>query len=279
VDITPIMTSRPTFPRISDLAVETTGVGGGRWRMPRLGVNIDHVATLRQARGGREPDPVWAAAEAELGGADGITVHLREDRRHIQDRDLRLLRETVQCRLNLEMAVEPAIVAIALEARPHQVTFVPERRAELTTEGGLDVIGQNSRVADAVARCREAGLEVSLFIDPSPEQVAASAALGVSAVELHTGRYADAEGPAAVARELAALVEAGAEARRLGLTLHAGHGLNYRNVGEIARIAGMAELNIGHGIVARSIFTGLREAVRAMKSAMLNHLDESHRPG
>jgi pyridoxine 5-phosphate synthase len=236
--------------------------------MPRLGVNIDHVATLRQARGGREPDPVWAAAEAELGGADGITIHLREDRRHIQDRDLRLLRETVQCRLNLELAVEPSIVAIALEHRPYQVTFVPERRAELTTEGGLDVIGQRKRVADAVARCRDAGLEVSLFIDPSVEQVAVSAEIGVEAVELHTGRYADAADPAGIARELAALVEAGAEAKRLGLVLHAGHGLNYRNVADVARIAGMAELNIGHSIVSRAIFAGFREAVRSMKSAM-----------
>ena len=236
--------------------------------MPRLGVNIDHVATLRQARGGREPDPVWAAAEAEIGGADGITIHLREDRRHIQDRDLRLLRETVQCRLNLELAIEPSIVALALEFRPDQVTFVPERRAELTTEGGLDVVGQRSRVADAVARCREAGLEISLFIDPSIEQVAVSAELGVQAIELHTGRYADAVEPAGVARELAALVAAGAEAKRLGLTLHAGHGLNYRNVADVARIAGMAELNIGHSIVARSIFRGLREAVRSMKEAL-----------
>jgi pyridoxine 5-phosphate synthase len=236
--------------------------------MLRLGVNIDHVATLRQARGGREPDPVWAASEAELGGADGITIHLREDRRHIQDRDLRLLVETVQCRLNLEMAVEPSIVAIALEYRPHQVTFVPERRAELTTEGGLDVVGQKSRVADAVAACREAGLEVSLFIDPSPEQVEASAELGVAAVELHTGRYADATDPVGVARELKALVEAGAEVKRHGMALHAGHGLNYRNVAAVARIGGMAELNIGHSIVARAIFSGLREAVRSMKSAM-----------
>ena len=243
--------------------------------MPRLGVNIDHVATLRQARGGREPDPVWAASEAELGGADGITIHLREDRRHIQDRDLRLLRETVHCRLNLELAVEPSIVAIALELRPHQVTFVPERRAELTTEGGLDVVGQGSRVADAVARCRESGLEVSLFIDPSPEQVAASAKLGVAAVELHTGRYADATDPAEVARELAALVDAGAEVKRLGMALHAGHGLNYRNAADVARIAGMAELNIGHSIVSRAIFTGLREAVRAMK--LVIHVDETHR--
>jgi pyridoxine 5-phosphate synthase len=238
--------------------------------MPRLGVNIDHVATLRQARGGREPDPVWAAVEAELGGADGITIHLREDRRHIHDRDLRLLRETVQCRLNLELAIEPSIVDLALVSRPDQVTFVPERRAELTTEGGLDVIGQRGRVADAVARCREAGLEVSLFIDPSLDQVAASAGLGVDAVELHTGRYADAVDSASIARELDALVKAGAEAKRLGLTLHAGHGLNYRNVAAVARIAGMAELNIGHSIVARAIFSGLREAVRTMKDALLH---------
>src|SRR3954462_3120110 len=160
--------------------------------MPRLGVNIDHVATLRQARGGREPDPVWAAVAAELGGADGIIVHLREDRRHIQDRDLRLLRETVGVRLNLEAAAAPEIVAIALAVRPDQVTFVPERRAELTTEGGLDVVGQHQRVAEAVARCRDAGLEVSLFIDPDPAQVEASSQLGAAAVELHTGRYADA---------------------------------------------------------------------------------------
>src|SRR5215467_11933388 len=159
--------------------------------MSRLGVNIDHVATLRQARGGREPDPVWAAVLAELGGADGITIHLREDRRHIQDRDLLLLRQTVGVRLNLELAAEPEVMAIALQVRPDQVTFVPERRQELTTEGGLDVVGQRARVAEAVARCRDAGLEVSLFIDPDPSQVEASAALGAGAVELHTGRYAD----------------------------------------------------------------------------------------
>ena len=243
--------------------------------MPRLGVNIDHVATLRQARGGREPDPVWAAAEAELGGADGITVHLREDRRHIQDRDLRLLRETVRSRLNLELAIEPSIVAIALEVRPDQVTFVPERRAELTTEGGLDVVGQMERAREAVARCREAGLEVSLFIDPSLDQVAASAELGVDAVELHTGRYAEATGPAEVARELAALIEAGAAVQRAGMALHAGHGLDYRNVADVARIAGMAELNIGHSIVSRALFSGLREAVSAMKTAM--RPDGTHR--
>lgn len=233
--------------------------------MPRLGVNIDHVATIRQARGGNEPDPVWAAVLAEVGGADGITIHLREDRRHIQDRDLRLLRETVKVRLNLESSIDPAIVAIALETRPDQVTFVPERRAEVTTEGGLDVVGQRSRVAEAVARCRDAGLEVSLFIDPDLAQVEASAALGVRAVELHTGRYADARGEADRARELADLAAAGRATVAAGLALHAGHGLNYQNVGAVVRLPGMAELNIGHSIVSRAVFVGLERAVREMK--------------
>jgi pyridoxine 5-phosphate synthase len=237
--------------------------------MIRLGVNIDHVATIRQARGGREPDPAWAAAIAELAGADGITVHLREDRRHIQDRDLRVLRETVQTRLNLEAAVAPEIVAIALEVRPDQVTFVPERREELTTEGGLDVLGQRDRVAEAVARCRDAGLSVSLFIDPDPAQVAAARDLGAEAVELHTGRYADAaEGPAR-ARELEALASAGREAVAAGLHLHAGHGLNYQNTPDVARLPRMAELNIGHSLVARAVFVGLGRAVREMKALIL----------
>jgi pyridoxine 5-phosphate synthase len=236
--------------------------------MPRLGVNIDHVATLRQARGGREPDPVWAAVQAELGGADGITVHLREDRRHIQDRDVRLLRETVQTRLNLEMSVAPEIVAIALEVRPDQVTLVPERRAELTTEGGLDVVGQYARVGEAVATLRDAGLEVSLFIDPIEAQVAASQALGAVAVELHTGRYAEAVHAAERARELAALAGAGRAAVAAGLALHAGHGLNYANVGPVAAIAAMAELNIGHSIVARAMFHGMERAVREMKTCL-----------
>jgi pyridoxine 5-phosphate synthase len=233
--------------------------------MPRLGVNIDHVATIRQARGGREPDPVWAAVLAELGGADGITVHLREDRRHIQDRDLRLLRETVRVRLNLEMSVEPAIVEIALAVRPDQVTFVPERRAELTTEGGLDVAGQRERVAKALARCRDAGVEVSLFIDPDPAQVEAACELGAGAVELHTGRYADAARPADQALELGALTIAGQAAVSRGLALHAGHGLNYQNVGPVAILEGMAELNIGHSIVSRAVFAGMERAVREMK--------------
>jgi pyridoxine 5-phosphate synthase len=237
--------------------------------LPRLGVNIDHVATLRQARGGREPDPVWAAVQAELGGADGITVHLREDRRHIQDRDLRVLRETVRTRLNLELAVEPEIVAIAIGVRPDQVTLVPEKRAEVTTEGGLDVIGQRARVGEAVARLRDAGLEVSLFIDPEVAQVEASRELGATAVELHTGRYADAADQVARARELAALKAAGAAAGAAGLTLHAGHGLSYQNVGPVAAIAAMAELNIGHSIVARSVFSGMERAVRDMKTCLI----------
>jgi pyridoxine 5-phosphate synthase len=236
--------------------------------MPRLGVNIDHVATLRQARGGREPDPVWAAVLAELAGADGITIHLREDRRHIQDRDLRLLRETVQVRLNLELAVEPGLVAIALEARPDQVTFVPERRQELTTEGGLDVLGQRARVGEALARCRDAGTEVALFIDPDPRQVEAALELGAAAVELHTGSYANAREGQQQSRELASLHAAALVTLNAGLELHAGHGLNYRNVAPIAQIDQMAELNIGHSIISRSLFVGLTEAVREMKNCI-----------
>jgi pyridoxine 5-phosphate synthase len=242
--------------------------------MIRLGVNIDHVATVRQARGGREPDPVWAAAMAELGGADGITVHLREDRRHIQDRDLRLLKETVRTRLNLEMSVEPEIVAIAVQTRPDQVTLVPERREELTTEGGLDVLGRFDRVRDAVARCHDAGIEVSLFVDPDPAQVEASLRAGARAVELHTGRYADAPTPSAQARELGALAVAGERALACGLGLHAGHGLNYQNVAPVALIEGMAELNIGHSIVSRALMTGLERAVSDMKECIHRALVE-----
>jgi pyridoxine 5-phosphate synthase len=236
--------------------------------MVRLGVNIDHVATLRQARGGREPDPVWAAVLAELGGADGITIHLREDRRHIQDRDLRLLRETVQVRLNLEMAVEPAIVDLAIATRPDQVTLVPERREELTTEGGLDVAGQAGRVGEAVKRLTGAGIEVSLFIDPDPRQVEATIAMNVTAAELHTGRYANVpEGPSRTA-ELEALRSAGSALVAAGIGLHAGHGLNYLNVGDVARLERMHELNIGHSIVSRAVFVGLTQAVREMKDGI-----------
>lgn len=240
--------------------------------MPRLGVNIDHVATIRQARGGREPDPVRAAVIAELGGADGITVHLREDRRHIQDRDLKLLRETVTTRLNLEMSVDPQIAAIAVQTRPDQVTFVPERREELTTEGGLDVIAHRERVEEAIARVASAGIEVSLFIDPDPAQVEMSARLGANAVELHTGRYAEATSADALSRELDALIRAGAAAREAGLALHAGHGLNYSNSAAVARIDGMAELNIGHSIVSRAVLVGLERAVHEMKQFLRDSL-------
>ena len=234
--------------------------------MPKLGVNIDHVATVRQARMTNEPDPVWAAALAELGGADGITIHLREDRRHIQDRDLRLLRETVQVKLNLEMAAEDEMTQIAIEVRPEQCTLVPEKREELTTEGGLDVIANRDRVAHCVERLLEAGREVSLFIDPDESQFTASAALGVQAVELHTGRYADADSDALRNRELAALVAAGRAVLDHGLLLHMGHGLTYRNVAPVAHIDGVSELNIGHSIVARAVMVGFERAVREMKA-------------
>jgi pyridoxine 5-phosphate synthase len=236
--------------------------------MPRLGVNIDHVATLRQARGGKEPDPVWAAAMAELGGADGITIHLREDRRHIQDRDLRLLRETVQVRLNLELAAEPSIVALALEMRPDQLTFVPERREELTTEGGLDVIAHHARIAVAISQCRDAGMELALFLDPDPAQIEAAADLGVHAIELHTGRYANATDGARRQHELDCLRDAARRIVEVKLELHAGHGLNYGNVSPVACIEHMAELNIGHSIVSRSLFVGMERAVREMKMCM-----------
>ena len=231
--------------------------------MPELGVNIDHVATVRQARRTYEPDPVWAASLAELGGADGITVHLREDRRHIQDRDVRLLRETVSVKLNLELSCAEEIVGIACATRPDQATLVPERREEVTTEGGLDVVRHRDAVARAIERMRQAGIYVSLFLDPDPEQLAAAAALGAQAVELHTGQYALAKGREQAA-ELAKLAAAGEQIRALGLGLHAGHGLNYHNVGPIARIAGMHELNIGHAIISRAIFIGLERAVREM---------------
>jgi pyridoxine 5-phosphate synthase len=233
--------------------------------MPQLGVNIDHVATVRQARRTCEPDPVWAAALAEMGGADGITIHLREDRRHISDRDLQILRQTVTVKLNLEMACEPEIVAIACDAKPDQVTLVPEKREEITTEGGLDICGQRDRVARAVDRLRQAGISVSLFLDPDPRQIEAATHLAVDAVELHTGQYALAVPGAAQQKELEILKQVGAAIRQAGLTLHAGHGLTYRNVRPVAAIDGMHELNIGHSIVARAIMVGFEEAVREMK--------------
>ncbi len=232
--------------------------------MALLGVNIDHVATVRQARRTYEPDPVWAAALAEIGGADGITIHLREDRRHIIDRDVRVLRETVRIKLNLEMACSDEITALALQVRPDQVTLVPERREEVTTEGGLDVVGQRDRVGVTMDRLREAGIEVSLFLDPDPRQIALAAELGADGVELHTGSYSLARGGDREV-ELAALRQAGEEIITAGMILHAGHGLNYQNVKPVAAIPRMCELNIGHSIVARAIMVGMEQAVREMK--------------
>ncbi|MDX1964482.1 MAG: pyridoxine 5'-phosphate synthase [Pirellulales bacterium] len=234
--------------------------------MAELGVNIDHVATLRQARRTYEPDPVWAAVLAELGGADGITIHLREDRRHIQDRDLEVLRRTVTVKLNLELACSREIVDVACRVHCDQATLVPEKREEITTEGGLDVIGHRSAVAQAVAQLRENGIIVSLFIDPDEEQIRASRDLGVEAVELHTGSYAHARVGSARELELCKLANAGRLVRELGLTLHAGHGLNYHNVRPVAQIPGMSELNIGHAIMARAMYVGMTAAVREMKS-------------
>jgi pyridoxine 5-phosphate synthase len=232
--------------------------------MPHLGVNIDHVATLRQARRGAEPDPVWAAAEAELGGATCITLHLREDRRHIQDRDLEILKKTVQVKLNLEMAVTDPMVDIACRIRPNQATLVPEGRQEITTEGGLPVAGQEAKVKAAVTRLKAAGITVSLFIDPKPEEVEASARVEADAVEFHTGEYANAPDGPQRGRQFLRIAEAARQAQGLGLVVHAGHGLNYVNVCRIAQIPGMTELNIGHSIVSRAIFIGLRKAVREM---------------
>jgi len=237
--------------------------------MRRLGVNIDHVATIRQARRTVEPDPVWAAALAELGGADLITVHLREDRRHIQDRDVRVLRQTCQVKLNLEMACEPSITRLAVEMMPQQATLVPERREEVTTEGGLDVIGQMERVRQCVEWLKSAGIEVSLFIDPDVRQIEAAKNLRVPAVELHTGRYADSPDDASQALELEKLMEAGRFAIAEGLKLHVGHGLTYRNVQPVARIPGVDELNIGHSIVARAVMVGFERAVREMKELIV----------
>ena len=232
--------------------------------MVRLGVNIDHVATVRQARLASEPDPVHAAVLAELGGADQITIHLREDRRHINDRDLRILRETVKTRLNLEMACTEEMVKIAIERKPDMVTLVPEKRQELTTEGGLDVVKGFDNVKDSVTALREAGIFVSLFVDADNDQIAATADTHAHAVEIHTGAYADTKG-AAQREELSRIMFAGEKARELGLVLNSGHGLNYQNVGEIVCIPGMNEVNIGHSIIARAIFVGLEQAVREMK--------------
>jgi len=234
-----------------------------------LGVNVDHVATVRQARLGLDPDPVTAAALALLGGADGITVHLREDRRHIQDRDVKMLRETVTCELNLEMAATEEMVRIALEIRPEMVTLVPEKRLELTTEGGLDVIGQKELIKKTVAKIREAGIPVSLFINPNILDVEISKETGADMVELHTGLYANAKGSTA-RDELHRIFEAVKIAGNYGLSVNAGHGLNYMNVREIASIEGLRGLYIGHSIISRAVLVGIERSVREMKYLIEN---------
>jgi pyridoxine 5-phosphate synthase len=232
--------------------------------MARLGVNIDHVATIRQARGGVEPDPVAAAVIAELAGADGITIHLREDRRHIQDRDLKLLRETVKTRLNLEMAATREMVAIALTVKPDICTLVPEKRQELTTEGGLDVRLNLQNIAEAVERLQEGELLVSLFIDPDPDQIKASDKAGADYVEIHTGSFAEAKDWKSQEQELIKIENAVKLAAKLGLGVNAGHGLNYTNIKKVAAVGGIAEYNIGHSIISRAVLVGLDRAVREM---------------
>ena len=235
--------------------------------MIKLGVNIDHVATLRQARGTRYPDPVKAAVEAEQAGADAITLHLREDRRHIQERDVEILRQTLATRMNLEMAVADDIVAFACRLAQPDCCLVPERRQELTTEGGLDVAGQLKKITEACKKLGAAGIRVSLFVDADPKQIEAAARTGAPAIEIHTGHYADAGGDR-WREELARIEQAVQQGRDLRLQVNAGHGLNYHNVQSIAAIPGIAELNIGHAIIARALFTGMQEAVREMKRLM-----------
>ncbi|MAT16700.1 MAG: pyridoxine 5'-phosphate synthase [Planctomyces sp.] len=233
--------------------------------MPLLGVNIDHVATVRQARRTIEPDPAWAVVLAELGGADGITIHLREDRRHIQDRDVRVVMDVAQVPVNLEMAAEEEITKIALDVKPHKACLVPEKREEVTTEGGLDVVGNYDRVETCAKQLMDAGIEVSLFIDPDVKQVEAAHRMGVQAVELHTGSYAEANGAKEIEKELQTLIKAGRAAREYNLLLNMGHGLTYRNVRPVAEIEGVHEFNIGHSIISRAIMVGMEAAVREMK--------------
>jgi pyridoxine 5-phosphate synthase len=236
--------------------------------MIRLGVNIDHVATLRQARGTRYPEPVAAALSAQQAGADGITAHLREDRRHIQDRDIHVLKDVLAIPLNLEMAVTEEMLRIAATVRPTYCCLVPERREELTTEGGLNIVGQLSRITDACQRLNELGIIVSLFIDADPAQVTAAATTGAAFIEIHTGRYAEASDPSVCARELEDIAAGVAQARGLGLRVNAGHGLNYHNVQAVAAIPAIEELNIGHAIIAQAVFSGMAAAVREMKRLM-----------
>ena len=237
--------------------------------MTRLGVNIDHVATLRQARGGKEPEPIAAAMLVESAGADGIVVHLREDRRHIRDRDLRLLRQIVTTRLNLEMAPATEIVNIAIDVKPDLVTLVPERRAELTTEGGLDVIKHKDTLKKVIARLHKNDIDVSIFIDPDTKQIEAAGDIGATIIEIHTGRYANASSLKEEETEKEEILNAVMFAKGIGLSVSAGHGLNYRNVRDIAGIKEIEELNIGHSIISRAVLVGLEKAVLEMKMLML----------
>ena len=252
--------------------------------MIELGVNVDHVATVRQARRTYEPDPVWAAVEAHLGGADGITVHLREDRRHIQDEDVRRLRELTHIKLNLEMAATDEMVGIARRLRPEMAMLVPEGRHEITTEGGLDIVAQEARLREQVAKLAEAGIVVSVFIDAESRQVEAAKRIGASVCEIHTGPYAHAfhakgrdSESAAVVAELGRIREAGEAIRASGMRFNAGHALNYFNVGPVARLPGVRELHVGHSIVSRSIFVGVREAVREMKRLIVDAANSARR--
>lgn len=235
--------------------------------MIRLGINVDHVATVRQARGIDIPDPVEAALLAEKAGAQGITVHLREDRRHIQERDVQLLLKRAQTKINLEMAVTPAMVAFAAKHKPADACFVPEKRAELTTEGGLDVLRHRNKIKDAVAKLQERGVNVALFIDPLQAQIDVAHEVGADAIEIHTGAYCNAKGVRRQ-KELRTIVEAARYAQGLGLEVHGGHGLNYENVQPIAQIPEMVELNIGHSIIARAVIVGIQQAVREMKKLL-----------
>lgn len=238
--------------------------------MIKLGVNIDHVATLRQARRGVEPDPVWAASVAELAGADGITVHLREDRRHIQDRDLRILRETVRTRLNLEMSINKEVVDVAIEVKPDMATIVPERRQEITTEGGLDVITHMKDIKSVIKKLHENNIIVSLFIDPVIDQIKAAIDCGAEFIELHTGKYAEAKSEMEQKLELEKLYKASEYAVQNKIRVNAGHGINYWNVKPLVLIKGLEEFNIGHSIVSRAVFVGLYNAVKEMKQAILD---------
>lgn len=232
----------------------------------KLGVNVDHVATLRQARRGIEPDPVHAAVLAEKAGCDSIVAHLREDRRHVNERDIRLIKDVVQTRFNMEMSLAEEIVQIALQICPHEVTLVPERRQEITTEGGLDVIGNEERLLEVIPRFKEKGIIVSLFVDPDPRQIEASKRVGADYIEIHTGRYAEAFVKGGFEDELKAILDSVSFAKEMGLGVNAGHGLNYKNVGFIAGIKDIETLNIGHSIISRAVFVGIEQAVREMLS-------------